>query len=219
VDVRVIAATNRPLQTLLRNGQFRADLYYRLQVIQIHVPPLRERRSEIIPLVEFFMKTNSTRYKHRPVAVSNEMRDAFLAHPWPGNIRELENVVKRFVILQDEKLVLSELQQSGPLTLTDTEIGSTAVPPLNHGRFDQGRFENDETPEDDEAEPGTKSLLQLARDAAMAAERSAILKALVAFRWNRRRAAKQLGVSYKTLLNKMKECGITNDQGPDAGAS
>jgi two-component system response regulator AtoC len=213
VDVRVIAATNRPLQTLLRNGQFRADLYYRLQVIQIHVPPLRERRSEVIPLVEYFLKTYAVRYKHRPVAVSDAMRDAFLTYPWPGNIRELENVVKRFVILQDEKLVLSELQQSGPITLTETEIGSTAVPPLNNG------FDSNEAPEDDEPEPGSKSLLQLARDAAMAAERSAILRALVAFRWNRRRAAKQLGVSYKTLLNKMKECGITNDQGPEAGTS
>ena len=132
------------------------------------------------------------------------MRDAFLGYPWPGNIRELENVVKRFVILQDEKLVLSELQ-SAPTSITEPENGSTAVPPLNFNSAD-----------DEEVEPGSKSLLQLARDAAMAAERAAILRALVAFRWNRRRAAKQLGVSYKTLLNKMKECGITNDQSPDA---
>jgi DNA-binding NtrC family response regulator len=137
------------------------------------------------------------------------MRDAFLAYTWPGNIRELENVVKRFVILQDEKLVLSELQQSRPGTIMDPEIGSTAVPPLNMNSYDA-----DASPEDEEGEPGTKSLLQLARDAAMAAERAAILRSLVAFRWNRRRAAKQLGVSYKTLLNKMKECGITNDQAP-----
>jgi two-component system response regulator AtoC len=213
VDVRVIAATNRPLQSLLRTGQFRSDLYYRLQVIQLHVPPLRERRSEIIPLVEYFLKTYSSRYKHRLVAVSDEMREAFLSYAWPGNIRELENVVKRFVILQDEKLVLSELQQAGPMTITDPEIGSTAVPPLNLNRLD-----GDDGATDEEPEPGSKSLLQLARDAAMAAERAAILRALVAFRWNRRRAAKQLGVSYKTLLNKMKECGITNDQAPEGNA-
>jgi DNA-binding NtrC family response regulator len=211
VDVRVIAATNRPLQSLLRNGQFRSDLYYRLQVIQLHVPALRDRRSEIVPLVEYFLKTYSSRYKHRPVSLSDEMRDAFLTYAWPGNIRELENVVKRFVILQDEKLVLSELQ-AGPLTIGDPEIASTAVPPLNLNSFDA------DAADDEEAEPGSKSLLQLARDAAMAAERTAILRALVAFRWNRRRAAKQLGVSYKTLLNKMKECGITNDQAPENNA-
>ena len=207
VDVRVIAATNRPLQTLLEAGQFRADLYYRLQVIQIHVPPLRQRTNEIVPLVEYFLRTYSSRYAHRPVSLSASMRDAFLAYPWPGNIRELENVVKRFVILQDEALVLDELRQSATLKPVDTELGSTAPPPLS-----VAPPHAEDTDEGSEPSPDGKSLLDLAREAAVAAERSAILRALVAFRWNRRRAARQLGVSYKTLLNKMKECGITGDQ-------
>ena len=211
VDVRVIAATNRPLQTLLRNGQFRADLYYRLQVIQVHVPPLRERRSEIIPLVEYFLKTypsgtSTGRWRCRTRCATRSWLSVARQHP---GARERRQALRHPAGREAGPQRADSRDRS---TLTDTEIGSTAVPPLK-------RLRQTEASEDDEAEPGSKSLLQLARDAAMAAERSAILRALVAFRWNRRRAAKQLGVSYKTLLNKMKECGITNDQGPDAGAS
>src|SRR5262245_36167495 len=112
VDVRVIAATNRDLETMIRGGSFREDLYYRLQVIEIRVPPLRDRRDEIVPLVEFFLMRYAARYG-RPVArPSARLREAFTAYPWPGNIRELENVIKRYVILQDEPMVLNELQRA-----------------------------------------------------------------------------------------------------------
>src|SRR5688500_6697648 len=111
VDVRVIAATNRDLEHMMLKGDFREDLYYRLKVIEAMVPPLRERRDEIPSLTDFFIVKYSHRY-NRPVRpLSDALRQRFLDYEWPGNIRELENMIKRFVILQDEQLVLRELKK------------------------------------------------------------------------------------------------------------
>src|SRR5207253_3612263 len=102
VDVRVVAATNRNLETMLARGEFREDLYYRLKVIEVTVPPLRERRNEIAHLTSFFMDRYARRY-NRPVRlISGELQQLFQRYDWPGNIRELENMIKRIVILQDE---------------------------------------------------------------------------------------------------------------------
>ena len=111
VDVRIIAATNRDLDSMMRAGSFREDLYYRLQVIELHVPPLRERREEIPQLVEFFLVKYSERYGRPLRRPSETLREALSNYSWPGNVRELENVIKRFVILQDEALVLAELKR------------------------------------------------------------------------------------------------------------
>ena len=223
VDVRIIAATNRDLEAMIRAQQFREDLYYRLQVIEIHVPPLRERRDEILPLVEFFLMKYSARYG-RPVArPSNRLREAFLGYTWPGNVRELENVVKRYVILQDENLVLAELErQRLPIDQQMPLVGSTTPPPTPTSHAAPGEpsaaSEAHALPSTAARPPavshfddgnGTSKLPELARRAALTAEREAIQQALDRFRWNRRKAAQLLGVSYKTLLNKMKECGIT----------
>jgi len=109
VDVRVVTATNRDLEAMLVSGEFREDLYYRLKVIEAVVPPLRERRDEIPQLTDFFITKYSERY-HRPVRpLSAQLRERFLQYDWPGNIRELENMVKRCVVLQDEQLVVREL--------------------------------------------------------------------------------------------------------------
>ena len=212
VDVRVIAATNRDLEQMIRAGTLREDLYYRLQVIEVRVPPLRDRRDEIIPLVEFFLQRYAARYGKPIVRPSARLRQAFLDYSWPGNIRELENVIKRFVILQDEALVLAELERgrpsgpSAPLTMSapavpdvDRTPAAVAPPPPPHAA----------AASDDGADAGPARLPDLARRAALEAERDAIQQALDRFRWNRRKAAEQLGVSYKTLLNKMKECGIS----------
>jgi two-component system response regulator AtoC len=216
VDVRVIAATNRDLAQMIRAGQFREDLYYRLQVIEVQVPPLRERGDEILPLVEFFLMKYGARYGRPATRPSARLRDALLAYDWPGNIRELENVLKRFVILQDEGLVLAELER--PRVRHDT---LDAAPPAAASRppapAAPAAGVDDRVPEPPPAAPPLQppaagqleSLTDLARRAAMLAERQAIEHALDRFRWNRRRAAEQLGVSYKTLLNKMKECGIS----------
>ncbi len=107
--MRVIAATNRDLQAMMRAGTFREDLYYRLQVIELHIPPLRNRREEIGPLVEFFVAKYSRLYRRPFVRVSAGLLRALTEYSWPGNVRELENMVKRLVVLQDEQFILQEL--------------------------------------------------------------------------------------------------------------
>jgi DNA-binding NtrC family response regulator len=234
IDVRIIAATNRDLETMIRAGQFREDLYYRLQVIEIHVPPLRERRAEILPFVEFFLIQYAARYGRSVTRPSSRLRDVLLNYAWPGNVRELENVVKRFVILQDENLVLAELQRvpavDGNVRAAAPSPPAPAVMAVPPAPVAPGVVPAmplvDSTPASEpspvvavapapappvpppfELAEGAK-LPALARQAALIAEREAISQALDRFRWNRRKAAKLLGVSYKTLLNKMKECGI-----------
>jgi len=218
VDVRVIAATNRDLEAMIRSGTFREDLYYRLQVIELHVPPLRERREEIPALLEFFLQRYSKRYGRPLQRPSATLRQALATYSWPGNVRELENVIKRFVILQDESLVLSELQRSRKADETRTAAAAASEPaaaPATATAAPPPAAPSPEAADADEhggtaaaAAPTAVSLPDLARRAAMEAEREAIQAALDRFRWNRRKAAQTLGVSYKTLLNKMKECGI-----------
>ena len=124
VDVRVMATTNRPLDEIIQAGQFRQDLYYRLQVIEIRVPPLRARRDEIRGLQEFFLRRYAERYGRPSLTLSAELRDAILAYGWPGNVRELENMMKRFVILQDEAMLLADLRRR---RLPGPEPGSTSA--------------------------------------------------------------------------------------------
>jgi two-component system response regulator AtoC len=232
VDVRVIAATNRDLSQMMRTGQFREDLYYRLQVIEIRVPPLRERRGEILPLVEFFLSQYAARYGRRVVRPSPTLREALVQYAWPGNVRELENVIKRFVILDDEALLLEEISRPIPPAATLPGVsGPGQGQPGSEGDGSPWREGSSNGPVAGAADPPGAStaaatpaagaalsdngrpaapptLLEVARRAAQAAEREAIERALDRFRWNRKRAAEHLGVSYKTLLNKMKECGI-----------
>jgi two-component system response regulator AtoC len=214
-DVRVVAATNRDLEQMIRAGTFREDLYYRLQVIELRVPPLRDRRDEIIPLVEFFLLRYAARYGRPAARPSQRLREAFLAYSWPGNVRELENVIKRFVILQDENLVLAELQRQRPGDLPAPPAVLAPAPvevPAVAGYTPASAAAVPAAPLAVAPPPipvGPAKLPDLARRAALNAERDAIQQALDHFRWNRRKAAQQLGVSYKTLLNKMKECGIS----------
>jgi DNA-binding NtrC family response regulator len=107
VDVRIIAATNRSLETMMKEGQFREDLYYRLNVFSVHIPPLRERRDDIPPLVEHFIR-NSSIVPKRSITVSPEAMDVLQRYTWPGNVRELENVVERALILCDGGVVEPE---------------------------------------------------------------------------------------------------------------
>jgi transcriptional regulator with GAF, ATPase, and Fis domain len=113
VDVRIVVATNRDLATLVAQGSFRTDLYYRLNVVGILVPPLRQRREEIPALTALFLDRYARRYGRVPPSLSPEMLEAFMEYQWPGNIRELENVVKRIVVLGDEKLATDDLFKAG----------------------------------------------------------------------------------------------------------
>jgi DNA-binding NtrC family response regulator len=214
VDVRVVAATNRNLGEMITRQMFREDLYYRLQVIEVHVPPLRERREEIPLLTEYFLNRYAERYGRPLRRPSAALENLLATHPWPGNVRELENIIKRLVILQDEALVLSELQRTHTPAPSAPIAAASSPPPVETAPAAvsaPAATESAAAPADaDELAPTTNgsSLPELAREAAMRAERSAIQIALDRFHWNRRKAAQHLGVSYKTLLNKMKECGI-----------
>ncbi|MEO8480933.1 MAG: sigma-54 dependent transcriptional regulator [Acidobacteriota bacterium] len=205
VDTRIIAATNRSMAEMIAARQFREDLYYRLQVIEIWVPPLRERRDEILPLAEQFLTTYSRQYTRKVAPFSPRLRELLAHYDWPGNVRELENVVKRHVILQDEALLEAALKVSAavvPAAEATPALHQTvsSVPAAPAARTDDGA-----------------NLTALSREASMTAERTAIEQALSSTRWNRRQAARTLGVSYKTLLNKMKACGLTTPAPPAEG--
>src|SRR5829696_5992504 len=112
VDVRIVAATNRDLEKMLHSGDFREDLYYRLKVIELTVPTLRERRDEIPTLTDYFVARYSRKYNRPARPISDELRQLFQQYDWQGNIRELENMIKRVVILQDEQLVIREIERN-----------------------------------------------------------------------------------------------------------
>ena len=204
IDVRVLAATNQNLEELLQRGEFREDLYYRLKVIETTVPPLRERPDEILPLTDFFMAKYSERYNRRARVLSPEILRLFQAYDWPGNVRELDNTIKRLVILQEEQLVARELsapRRAGPSWRARmSPASSPAIQP-------SVPVEAASSPMSAGWEDGRR-LLDVVREASLAAERVAILDTLRQVRWNRRKAAQMLGVSYKTLLNKIKETDI-----------
>jgi len=226
-----VAATNRDLEAMMLRNEFREDLYYRLKVIEITVPPLRERRSEITHLAGFFIDRYARRYNRPPRQLSEELAHLFQTYEWPGNIRELENMIKRIVILQDEQLVVREMTRAGrPVAaFAGAGAGVTATAGARTGAPGGGSVTTVE-PEDSESDasdsieaaeereaaapdeqpaPGPSRLADVAKAAALKAERAIIEDTLRQVHWNRRRAAEQLGVSYKTLLNKIKECGIS----------
>ena len=203
VDVRVVAATNRDLEAMLRDGEFREDLYYRLKVIEVKVPPLRERRNEIPRLTASFLDRYARRYKRPRNPLSPEVQQRFQTYEWPGNIRELENMVKRMVILQDEQVVLRELSRTTRPVPADawaaTGDGSPALEPADDSPHPQTAI----------APPAKCRLVDVGKAAALEAERPIIEHTLTYLQWNRRLAAEHLGVSYKTLLSKIRDCGIS----------
>jgi two-component system, NtrC family, response regulator AtoC len=228
VDVRVVAATNRDLEKMLATGDFREDLYYRLKVIELTVPALQERRDEIPTLTDFFVARYSRKYNRPARPISDELRQLFAQYEWPGNIRELENMIKRVVILQDEQLVVREIQRNMqriaampalvgagvPLAAIAAGLqpaGPVPIQPIAPPVYTAAaESDHEEAAEEVEtADDAGGSLAAVAKAAAMKAERSAIEHTLRQVHWNRRKAAQILGVSYKTLLNKIKECGIS----------
>jgi len=214
VDVRVVAATNRDLEAMLQQGDFREDLYYRLKVIEVTVPPLRERRDEISHLTTFFMDRYARRYNRAARDLSPELQQLFQSYEWPGNIRELENMIKRIVILQDEQLVIREMTRAARPVPAYAGAGVGAGAAVATDEPDEGDIEaadeGEPQPEEPVAmAPAGSRLADVAKSAAIKAERAIIEDTLRQVHWNRRRAAEQLGVSYKTLLNKIKECGIS----------
>jgi two-component system response regulator AtoC len=207
VDVRIIAATNGDLEQMMMNGQFREDLYFRIKVIELVVPALRERRDEIATLSDFFVARYSRKY-NRPVRpVSDQLRHLFMQYEWPGNIRELENIIKRIVILRDEQQVVLEIERHLQRTMA---VPAPAPPAYAVAGSVRGRTVVPLSPRSYVPAPASASLATVAKAAAIKAQRAAIEHALCEVHWNRRKAAVSLGVSYKTLINKIKECGLND---------
>jgi two-component system, NtrC family, response regulator AtoC len=186
VDVRVICATNRDLAREVLAGRFREDLFYRLNVINILVPPLRERQEEIPGFVRYFARRYAQLFHFPEPTITDEAMEAFVQYAWPGNIRELENFLKRMIVLQDATL---------PRTLT------APPPPLSMASAPAEPFG---------ATRGL-SLKEISRRAVLDAERQVIGRALEQNRWNRVKTAKMLKISYRALLYKIKDMGLRQD--------
>ena len=185
VDVRVLAATNQDLEQAVAGGRFREDLYYRLNVIQVMVPPLRERPEEIPVLADYFMHRYSQLFRRETLQMPAETMQRLIRHRFPGNVRELENMIKRMIVLGDPLLRRSPLPGPAP---TAEENGARTV------------------------KAATTSLKDIARRAAQTAEKEAILQALEQTQWNRVRAAKLLDISYRALLYKIKDSGLDRER-------
>jgi len=197
VDARVLVATNRNLDTAIRQGLFREDLFYRLNVVTIRVPPLRERKEEIGPLVRHFVAKYRARYQGGLEQVPPDVMERFHAYDWPGNVRELENLVRRLVVLRDPVMVLGELTIAHRAPGVQNPVTNAVPNAVRVGTLHATLSED-------------APLKDVARRAARIAEREAILRALVRTGWNKRKAAKRLQVSYKALLYKIKDCEIVD---------
>jgi two-component system response regulator AtoC len=188
VDVRVIAATHNDLEKAITQDRFRQDLYYRLNVVSLYVPPLRELRDDIVPLTEFLLKKHCS----EPLPeITAQLREALLTHDWPGNVRELENVVRKLSILRNPDVIARDLlSRAARRALLQTPDLSPRVSP----------------------QPIAQPILEQVMRAKHQAETDAILAALNTMRWNRKKAAALLNIDYKALLYKMKKLGINAEE-------
>jgi len=179
VELRIIGTSSRDLEQAAVAGNFRADLFSALSVVTLRLPPLRERKEDIPRLANYFWRIYSDRFGCRPAKPSAELLDRFRRYEWPGNIRELESVMKRYVLLGIE----------GAKGVGTTERDRGAVVSMH-------------------SNPRSVSLKQVTREAAQALERKIILRTLQETRWNRRQAARVLNISYRALLYKIKAAGL-----------
>jgi two-component system, NtrC family, response regulator AtoC len=179
VTVRALCATHRALDREIESGRFRQDLYYRINVVNLQLPPLRARREDVLDLAHYFLELHQRRHNSEARPLSGTMLQLLTRHSWPGNIRELENLIERYVILGSEEAVTTEL-----LHWEQTHIAS-------------------ELPTE-----GPIHLKKITRQAVHELEKKIILRALEANRWNRKRAAVELKISYRALLYKIQQAGL-----------
>lgn len=180
IDVRVICATNRNLEEEIEQGTFRQDLYYRINVVNIQLPSLRERAADIPVICDFLRQVYSDKFNRPTRPLSQRKLEMMQHYHWPGNIRELENLIKRYVILGTEEAIAVDLSNGGSSASLIPSI------PIN----------------------GSISLKKVTRQAMREFESKIILKILQAHNWNRKRAATALNISYRALLYKLKEAGV-----------
>src|SRR3982075_4060268 len=183
VEVRVVCATNRNLESEIEGGTFRQGLYYRINVLNLRMPALRERRGDIEDLANYFLEYYNRKYNCRARPLSNEVMSVLQKYHWPGNIRELENLIKRYVILGNEEVITNDLVAREP-DFFNPEIS-----------FD-----------------GPISLKKLTRQAVRELERKVILKVLQQHHWNRKQSARALGISYRALLYKIRDAGFPSNR-------
>ncbi|MBV8894246.1 MAG: sigma-54-dependent Fis family transcriptional regulator [Acidobacteria bacterium] len=183
VEVRVVCATNRRLEEEIENGTFRQDLFYRINVVNLYLPPLRERRGDIADLANYFLEYYNQKYNCRARTLSPELVSVLQKYHWPGNIRELENLIKRYVILGNEEVITSDLVTR------------------------EQEYFNPEIPID-----GQVSLKKITRQAVRELERKVILKVLQTHHWNRKQAARALSISYRALLYKIRDAGLPSNR-------
>jgi two-component system response regulator AtoC len=183
VEVRVVCATNRHLESEIESGTFRQDLYYRINVVNLHMPALRERRGDIEDLCAYFLEYYNRKFNCKARPLSNEVLAVLQKYHWPGNIRELENLIKRYVILGHEEVITTDLVQREP-DFSSPEISLD----------------------------GPISLKKLTRQCVRELERKVILKVLQHHHWNRKQAARTLGISYRALLYKIRDAGLPSNR-------
>ena len=179
VEVRMVCATNRHLEHEVEVGRFRQDLFYRINVVNIQMPALRERSADIPALVQYFLDLYNEKYNSRARPLSAPLMQQLQRYHWPGNIRELENLIRRYAILGNEEAITSELVDR-----------------------------KQEMYDDDIQVDGPISLKKVTRQAVLELERKIILKVLQANHWNRKRAARALSISYRALLYKIRDVGL-----------
>jgi two-component system, NtrC family, response regulator AtoC len=179
-ETRVICATNRDLQAEIDAGRFRQDLFYRINVINITMPSLRERREDILPLADYFLAQLNARYERNAAPFTHDVKENLVSREWRGNIRELENVIARYTILGSPDAIAPEQMVKRPTT------GYVRV-----------------------SADGTIPLKRIAKQAIREMEGNLILKALRENRWNRRKTAQALNISYRALIYKIREAGIS----------
>ena len=185
VDVRVLVATNKNIEEGIKNGRFREDLYYRLNVVNIMIPPLRERKEEIPIFVEYFLDKFGKKYGRKVPPLSDKTMNTLSEHHWVGNVRELENVIQRLVVLGNEETITEELAPATQEELIPERKKKVAP-----------------------AKKIWPSLKEVHQEAIRKAESEMILKALEMTNWNRKKAANKLNISYKALLYKIKETSL-----------
>jgi len=175
---RIIASTSRNLEEEIESGRFRKELYFRINGVCLRLPPLRDRKEDIQIFMEHFLAKHAADLGREMLVLNDKEREFLVTHDWPGNVRELENLARRIVLLGDSRKAIEELEEMPKLERAHRE------------------------------EPRSSSLKVAARTASRRAERDLIAKALERTHWNRKRAAQELQISYKSLLYKIKQTGL-----------
>jgi len=207
VDVRILAATNKDLEKAVSEGAFREDLYYRLNVVSIFLPPLRERKEDIPLLIDCFLQKYNLQFNKEYKRLNAGTMQRLMHYSWPGNVRELENLIKRIVIMGHEEMIIQQYlnEPRAKINAKSVPIMPTPVeskPPVPEKPQETGRHSS------------FLPLKHVAREAMKKAEGEAILKALEQTRWNRKAAARLLKISYKALLYKIRQCNLEGEPEP-----